>query len=200
MALAMATWPMRFLAAWAWGPPAAASFSNLGSSSTSMRLKKKLATDATRFRGRPWAARASSPRDIGLRHLPVAGQAEEQGDVDVDALTDELPDGGQSLLGGRHLDQDIGAVQGLPQAPGLGNGAVGVVGQVGIDLQADEAVFALQLVIEGPEDVRGLPHVRHGQGLVNLLDGLTRLGQGADIRVIIGAPGNGLFEKSTGWR
>ena len=37
--------------------------------------------------------------DIGLGHFPVAGQPEEQRDVDVDALGDELPDGRQALLG-----------------------------------------------------------------------------------------------------
>ena len=132
--------------------------------------------------------------DIGLGHLPVAGQAEEQGDVDVDALADELPDGRQALLGGRHLDEDIGAVQGLPQVAGLGDGAVGVVGQVGVDLQADEAVLAVQPVIERPEDVGGPLHVLHGQGLVDLLDGLARLGQGADSLVIVGAAGDGLLE------
>ena len=50
-ALAMAICPMSSPAPLALGPPAAAIFSSLGSRSTSMRLKKKLATDATCFKG-----------------------------------------------------------------------------------------------------------------------------------------------------
>ncbi len=77
---------------------------------------------------------------------------------------------------------------------GFGNGAVGVPGQVRIDFQTDEAVFAIHPVIEGPEDIRGPPHILHGEGLVNLLHGLAGLDQAADGLVIVSASRNGLLE------
>ncbi len=142
----------------------------------------------------PFRRQGLQARNVGLCHLLIPGQPEQQGNIDVDALADELPDGGQALFGGRHLDQHVGTVQGLPQVPGLFDGAVGVVGQVGIDLQADEAVFAVLPVKQRPEHVRGRAHVRHGEGLIDFLDGLARLGQLPDVLVVVVGPGNGLVE------
>ena len=82
--------------------------------------------------------------EISLGHLLVAGQAEQQGDVDVDPFADEAGNGGQALQGGGDLDEDIGPVHLLPELAGLGDGALGVPGQVRVDLQADEAVPAVQ--------------------------------------------------------
>ena len=151
----MATWPIRSLRRLGLGPAGGRQFFQLGVQEHVDAAQKETGHRRHPVQGLALGRPGLQPGDIGLGHFPVAGQPEEQRHVDVDALTDELPDGRQALLGGRHLDQDIGAVQGLPQVPGLGNGAVGVVGQVGIDLQADEAVFAVHPVIEGPEDVRG---------------------------------------------
>ena len=60
--------------------------------------------------------------EIGVCHFAVAGEAEEQGDVDVEPLAGELPDGRQARLRGRDLDHDIGPLHQGPQPVGFLDG------------------------------------------------------------------------------
>ena len=105
--------------------------------------------------GSPAAARCSRPADVGVHHRGVALAREDQGDVDVDARRDRLRDGRQAGHGGRDLDHQVRPVHPLPEPLGLGQRAVGVVGQVRVDLQADVAVAAVALVVQRPEQVGG---------------------------------------------
>ncbi len=82
------------------------------------------------------------PLGMGLRHRQIGLQAEQQGDVDVDALADQGGDGRNARLGAGHLDHQVPAVHRLPQALGLVDGPVGVQGEVGRHLQAHIAVAA----------------------------------------------------------
>src|SRR5262249_811392 len=82
------------------------------------------------------------PRHVGIEDFLVTLQAEDQRDVDVAALADHLADGGYAGGGGRDLHHEVGAVDRLVQPAGGGNGGGGVVGDVGGDLHADEAVTA----------------------------------------------------------
>ena len=67
----------------------------------SIRLTKKLATLATASRSPPRATSALEPGDVGLGDPLVGVLGEEQRHVDVDALADQLLDGGHALGGRR---------------------------------------------------------------------------------------------------
>jgi hypothetical protein len=96
---------------------------------------------------------------VGVDDLGVAVQAEQQGDVDRQPLTDRLVDGGHALGGGGDLDQQVGFGQASVQRPGGRHAGPGVVGQGGGQLQRDEPVAAAALVVQGPQ---------HGQGAVEV--------------------------------
>ena len=63
----------------------------------------------------------------------------------------------------------LGRASGLPQPPGLGDGALGVVGQVGVDLQADEAVRPPSRSYRGRKRSAARCTSVDGQGLVDRL-------------------------------
>ena len=69
--------------------------------------------------------------DVGARDLFVHVAGKQQGDVDVDALADQLLDGRQSRGRARHLDHHVGARHGLPETASFGDRPLGVVRQEG---------------------------------------------------------------------
>ena len=83
-------------------------------------VRQRLAGRGTRF----------EPGDerVGHRLVRVAGK--EQRHVDVDALADERPDGGESGWRRRNLDHHIRARDGVPEQPSLGERAGGVVREI----------------------------------------------------------------------
>ena len=131
---------------------------------------------------------------IGFRHLPAARQAEQQGHVDVDPFADEAPDGWQAFLSAGHLDQDIGPVQGGPQAAGFPDRALGVPRQVRVDLQAHVAVGAAGPPVGREEHVGGAPDIILAQCFIDGLDRLTPTGHGPDGLVIAVAFADSLLE------
>jgi hypothetical protein len=120
--------------------------------------------------GRELAARVAAAvdealdaADVGLHHLAVALQREDQRHVDRDAGGDRVLDRLQALDRGRDLDEEVGAVDELMEADGLGLGLLGVVREVGVDLERDPAVLAVALVPDGAQDVAGIPDVVLGE-------------------------------------
>ena len=77
---------------------------------------------------------------VGVDHLVVSLQREDQGHVDRDALGREGPDGGHALRSGGHLDQEIGAIDRGDPVPGLFDGGIGVSCEYGRDLHGHEPV------------------------------------------------------------
>ena len=67
---------------------------------------------------------------VGVDDLAVALEPEQQRDVDVDALTQALPDRRQSLGGARDLHEQVRLVDLLPELAGGRDGAVGVAGEL----------------------------------------------------------------------
>ena len=65
-----------------------------------------------------------------LDDLLIALQPEEQGDIHIDAIGGELLDGRNTLWRGRHLDHDVVAGEGPPEASCLSDGALGIARQV----------------------------------------------------------------------
>src|SRR5919106_222923 len=78
--------------------------------------------------------------DIGLRDALVDLLGEQQGDIDVDALGEELFDGGEPRRRGWHLNQHIRPLDSLPKTPGLSDGALCIMGEMRRNLQADVSV------------------------------------------------------------
>jgi hypothetical protein len=70
-------------------------------------------------------------RQVGVDDLGVALQAEDERDIDRDALGEHRGDRRQAGLGRGDLDVHVGAVDGRPELLRLCDGRVGVVGEVG---------------------------------------------------------------------
>ena len=93
---------------------------------------------------------------------------EQQGEVHADAGAHEFGQGFDACVGGRYFNHHIGAVDGLMQAFGFGDGAGGIFGQIGRHFQAHEAGFAAAgLVFRQAYVARGL-YVGNRQCLVTL--------------------------------
>ena len=98
-----------------------------------------------------------------LDHLGVAGQGEDQCDVDADPLGQASADRRQPLLDGGDFHEQVGPVHQPPQCAGLGDRAFGVMGDPRVDLDRHAAVHAFRRVIDRAEHVAGTPHVGRGE-------------------------------------
>ena len=121
--------------------------------SVSTRLTKNDATDAMPRMSSPPADPLLEPFEIGLDHLLVPLQREDQRDVDVEAGGGGVGDRREAFAGRRDLDHHVGPAEPGEQLLRLGEGALGVVREIGVHLDRDEAVAAVPLVVVGPEDV-----------------------------------------------
>jgi XFP N-terminal domain len=88
-----------------------------------------------------------------------------------------------------------------PECPGSihegGELAVGVVRQVGIDLQADISIFAVRPVVERPELVGGTLYVALAEGFVDCINAFSLTRHGANVLVVIVAVRDRFLED--GW-
>ena len=98
-----------------------------------------------------------------LDHLGVAGEGEDQRDVDADPLGQAGGDRGQALPGCRDLDEQVGPVDQPPQRAGLGDRAAGVVGDPRVDLDRHPPIHAAGCLVHRTQHVARLPHVGRGQ-------------------------------------
>src|SRR5690606_23388107 len=122
-----------------------------------------------------------------LQHLLVAGEAEDQRDVDADALGEAVGHGGQTCVGRRDLDQDVGAVDQPVQHTGLGQGAGAVVRETGRDLDRDHAVDSAGGVVDRAQDIGGTPYVGAGEQAQRLCGGGAEVGELGQLAVVGGA-------------
>ena len=137
--------------------------------------------------------------DVGLRHLRVLLDAEEQRHVDVAPLVDHLLDRRRALLGARDLDHQVGAVDARPVLARLLHRAVGVEGEIGVDLEGDEAVDAAALVVDDAQHVAGVLDVADRELLVDLavvLAGARELGE--LVVVVVGAEDRRVEDRRVG--
>ena len=84
--------------------------------------------------GPPGRHQRLEPADVGLDHLVVAVEPENQGHVDVVPLADQGLDGRHALLRPRHLDQQVRLRDPGVQLAGITHRGVGVVRQGRRDL------------------------------------------------------------------
>lgn len=122
--------------------------------------------------------------EVGVHHRPVALDGEDQGHVDRDALGEHRGDRRQACFGRRDLDQQVRAVDDLPQLDGLQDRLVGVVGQPRIDLDGHPAVHTVgQFVLLG-QHVAGVADVVGGHGADGRVHVGAALGELLDLRVV----------------
>ena len=124
----------------------------------------------------------------------VAVDAEDQRDVDADALGEDLGDRGQPGEGRRDLDEGVRAVDEPPQTARLRDGGGRVVGQARVDLDRDASVRAAAGVVGRAHDVAGPPDVVRRQRTHGLLHGDLALGQVPDLVGVGLAVGERLLE------
>lgn len=108
----------------------------------------------------------------------VALDREDQGDVDADALTDHLGDGGNACQRRGDLDQDVRTIDDLVQLDRLRDGGVGVVSQARIDFDGHAAVDAVRRLELRSQDVARSTHVvggHRGDGGVDIGAALCEL-------------------------
>ena len=98
---------------------------------------------------------ALEPADVGLGDLLVGLDREQQRDVDVDPLVDRLLDRADALRRARDLDHHVRAVDRLPVGARRCERPLGVVREVGGDLERDEAVLPFVSSMNRREDVAG---------------------------------------------
>ncbi|MPM31910.1 hypothetical protein SDC9_78467 [bioreactor metagenome] len=113
------------------------------------------------------------PGHVGVHHLLVAGDREDQRHVDADALGDRRGDRRQPGGGRRDLDQHVLAIDEGVQLLRLGDGRIGPVRQAGIDLEGDAAVEALGGGVQVGEEVAGGADVVGGGDPDHTLDVLA---------------------------
>ncbi len=135
------------------------------------------------------------PREVGLGHPQIGIQAEQQGDVDVDAFADQVADRRRPAIGAGHLDHQVLSIDRLPEPLGLADGLVGLQRQIGRDFEADVAVDAAGAVPHRLQLVGRVLDVLDRQPLVDV-HGLGDAGGkgGLEAVVVVPALPDGLFE------
>ena len=108
------------------------------------------------------------PREVGVGDGKIGLDAEEQGDVDVDAFGNQGADRRNAGRRAGNLDHHIGPANSTPQPPRLLERRLGIHGQIGRNLQADVAVGAVQRIIERTEVIGGRLDIGDRQALVEV--------------------------------
>ncbi len=134
------------------------------------------------------------PCEIGLHHLAVAIEAEDQGHVDGASLGDHLLDRRQTLLRARDLDHQIAPIDLLVEVSGSSLGTGAVVGETRIDFHADVPVDAARLVVHLRKDVAGAMDVADHQRPVVVDDRSIEGTHLGELLVVVARPLDRLLE------
>ena len=108
------------------------------------------------------ALRLLQPGEVGVDHLPIAIEAEDQRHVDADPGADRLGDRLKAGDGRRDLDQGVRSIHRRPELSRLRDGGRGIVRQTGLHLDGDTAVETGGRLVDGQQDVTGRGHVIRG--------------------------------------
>ena len=145
-----------------------------------------------------WVAAAGGeclePGQVDLDDLGVAGQGEDQGDVDTATLGDHRLHGGSALRGRRDLHEQVGLVDPVVQPPGGVDRGLGVAGQFGGDLDRHEAVCPVRGVEHRAQDGEGGGDVGDDQLPVGILYRPAGRSQRRELLVVVGRALYGLGE------
>ena len=132
--------------------------------------------------------------DVRLGGALVDVLSEQQRDVNVDALRDQLAHRGDALRRAGHLDHQVGAADGGPQAPCVRKRALRVGCKERGHLQAHVPVAPRRPVVHRAEHIGGLLDIAYGKRLVEHggVDG--RSARRLEDVGVVGASGHGLLE------
>ena len=132
---------------------------------------------------------------IGFDHLLVDGLRKQQRDIDVDAAGNQIVDRRHAFGRAGHLDHQVLAADLAPQPLGFVDGALGILGEIGRDFDADIAVGAMGGFVCRAQHVGGLLDVLDRQMLENLADrSVLHLQHAGDGRVVFVGMADGLLE------
>ena len=131
---------------------------------------------------------------VRLSHLLVGGDREQQCDVDVDPLVQGLLDRGHALRRPRDLDHHVRAIDALPERADLLERALGVVRELGRDLERDEPVASARLPVYTREHVGRELHVADRDVLVDRYRIQVLPGKLPQIVVVVIRPQDRLLE------
>ena len=134
------------------------------------------------------------PVEVGVDHLGVAVEAEDQRHVGVAALGDHRADRADTFGGRRDLDHHVAPGDALVKLPCRLLGARLVVGEAGVDLDADEAVGAARLVVDRFENLGGAGDVLEHHRPVVGDGGVLVEGEHAELLVVVGGALDRLLE------
>ena len=160
----------------------------------STRLTKNDATDAVWPSCTAGLQQFFQTLDVGPGCGLVLRQREDQGDVHIDPGSDDAFDGGDARRSCRNLDHQVGTIRRGEKPFGVGNGAGGVVGQGGADLEAHIPVTAVCSIIQRTQQVGRLPNIFNGEGFIDFVDGPVFTREPLDVLIIVIAARDGLFE------
>ena len=90
---------------------------------------------------------------VRVDDFAVALEAEDQRDVDADALRGECGDSFQALNRSRDLDHDVRTVHLVPELTAIGDGSCSVVGEPWLDLDGDSTIHTARRIIDRTQDV-----------------------------------------------
>ena len=121
---------------------------------------------------------------VGFGHLLVILDAEEQGDVDVDAPLQQFLDGRRTFGGAGNLDHQVRAIYQPCQTQGLGDRTGGIPGQQRRYFQAHVAVDPVSVAIYGQQRIAGVAYVLAGEFLVDLQCRPAAAGAACDLHVV----------------
>jgi len=137
---------------------------------------------------------ASASSQIGLDHLPVALQREDQGDVDRLTPRDRVLDRAETRLRCRDLHEQVRPVDPLVQAHRLVEGCLTLVRERRVDLHRDVAVLALAVVPDPAEQIAGVLNIGHCELEEDLFGVRRSFEAGAQLVVVGIALGDRLLE------
>ena len=132
--------------------------------------------------------------EVGVHHLAVAVEAEDQRHVGVASLGDHRADRVDALRRRRDLDHHVAPGDALVQGAGGGLGAGAVVGEAWVDLDADEAVGSAGLVVHRLEHLGGAGDVLEHHRPVVVDDRVLVEGEHTELLVVVGGSLDRLLE------
>ena len=124
----------------------------------------------------------------------VAGEGEDECDVDVQPIGDRLLDGGHAGARRRDLDHQVRTIDRAPEPVRLAHRPLRVVREPRGDLEADEAVATRRSLEHRQEQVGRVTDVTDGDRLVDLLRGLSLGGERVQLGVVVAARRDRLLE------
>ena len=105
-------------------------------------------------------------RDIGFRHPLINLLRKKQRDIDIDAFTEQLLNGGNPFRRSRHLDHHVLATDCFPQPQRFIQRALRVVSQIRRHFQAYIPIALLRALVDRPEQVGSVLNVANREQFI----------------------------------